>query len=88
MNIKNSDFILVLDLTDFHGQKMRVADCASFKVRIWTNDPTHFLTFNKRDIISDDYNDRIAIDRIQMECLHSGTVVYDYDYSSFASYHK
>lgn len=39
------------------------------------------MTFKKRDIISDDYNDRIAIDKMQMECLHSGTVVFDYDYS-------
>ena len=81
MDIKSSDFILILTLEDIHGQKMRVADTAEFTVRVWTNDPTHFLTFKKRDIISDDYNDRIAIDRMQMECLHSGTVVYDYDYS-------
>ena len=83
MDIKNSDFILVLRLEDFHGQPMRVADCAELKIRVWTNDPTHFLTFGKRDIISDDYNDRIAIDRMQMECLHSGNVLYDYDYSKW-----
>ena len=81
MDIKSSDFILILHLEDIHGCPMRVADTAEFTVRVWTNDPTHFLTFKKRDIISDDYNDRIAIDRMQMECLHSGTVVFDYDYS-------
>lgn len=81
MDIKSSDFILILKLEDIHGQKMRVADTAEFTVRVWTNDPTHFLTFKKRDIISDDYNDRIAIDKMQMECLHSGNVLYDYDYS-------
>lgn len=83
MDIKNSDFILILDLEDIHGQKMRVADTAEFTVRVWTNDPTHYLTFKRRDIISDDYNDRIAIDKMQMECLHSGVVVYDYDYSKW-----
>lgn len=81
MDIKSSDFILILKLEDIHGCPMRVSDTAEFKVRVWTNDPTHFLTFNKRDIISDDYNDRIAIDKMQMECLHSGTIIYDYDYS-------
>ena len=81
MDIKSSDFILILRLEDIHGCPMRVSDTAEFTVRVWTNDPTHFLTFKKRDIISDDYNDRIAIDRMQMECLHSGTVVFDYDYS-------
>ena len=81
MNIKNSDFILILKLEDIHGCPMRVADTAEFTVRVWTNDPTHYLTFKRRDIISDDYNDRIAIDKQQMECLHSGVVVYDYDYS-------
>ena len=81
MDIKSSDFILILHLEDIHGCPMRVADTAEFTVRVWTNDPTHFLTFKKRDIISDDYNDRIAIDKMQMECLHSGTVVFDYDYS-------
>ena len=81
MDIKSSDFILILRLEDIHGCPMRVADTAELTVRVWTNDPTHFLTFKKRDIISDDYNDRIAIDKMQMECLHSGTVVFDYDYS-------
>ena len=81
MDIKSSDFILILHLEDIHGCPMRVSDTAELTVRVWTNDPTHFLTFKKRDIISDDYNDRIAIDKMQMECLHSGTVVFDYDYS-------
>lgn len=83
MDIKRSDFILILDLEDIHGEKMRVADTAEFTIRVWTNDPTHYLTFKRRDIISDDYNDRIAIDKMQMECLHSGVVVYDYDYSKW-----
>lgn len=83
MDIKRSDFILILNLEDIHGQKMRVADTAEFTIRVWTNDPTHYLTFKRRDIISDDYNDRIAIDKMQMECLHSGVVVYDYDYSKW-----
>ena len=60
---------------------MRVSDTAELTVRVWTNDPTHYLTFNRRDIISDDYNDRIAIDKMQMECLHSGTICIDYDYA-------
>lgn len=81
MEIKSSDFILILHLEDIHGCPMRAADCAELKIRVWTNDPTHFLTFGKRDIISDDYNDRIPIDKMQMECLHSGTVVYDISYA-------
>lgn len=81
MDIKSSDFILILKLEDIHGCPMRVADTAEFTVRVWTNDPTHYLTFNRRDIISDDYNDRIAIDKMQMECLASGTIIYDYDYA-------
>ena len=83
MDIKRSDFILILNLEDIHGQKMRVADTAELTIRVWTNDPTHYLTFKRRDVISDDYNDRIAIDKMQMECLHSGVVVYDYDYSKW-----
>lgn len=81
MDIKSSDFILILRLEDIHGCPMRVSDTAEFTVRVWTNDPTHYLTFNRRDIISDDYNDRIAIDKMQMECLASGNVLYDYDYA-------
>ena len=81
MDIKSSDFILILKLEDIHGCPMRVSDTAELTVRVWTNDPTHYLTFNRRDIISDDYNDRIAIDKMQMECLASGTIIYDYDYA-------
>lgn len=42
MDIKSSDFILILKLEDIHGEKMRVADTAEFTVRVWTNDPTHY----------------------------------------------
>lgn len=83
MDIHNSDFILILNLEDIHGDKLRVKDCAEFSVRVWTTDRTHFLSFKPRDIISDDYNDRIAIDKIQMECLDSGVLIYEYDYAKW-----
>ena len=79
MEVKDSDFILILNLKDINGKKIRVKDCAEFTVRVWTTDRTHYLTFKRRDIISDEYTDRIAIDKKQMECLNSGVLIYDYD---------
>lgn len=83
MDIKQSDVVLILDVTDIYGEKLRVNDCATFEIRVFTNDPTHYLTFTRRDVISDEYTDKLPIDKMQLECLSSGTICFDYSYSKW-----
>ena len=47
---KEGDLILRLPLIDVRGRKLRVKDCEDFKVFVWTVNPNHFISFNKRDI--------------------------------------
>ena len=80
---KGSDLILILKLEDFKGEKMRVADCADFRLYVWTANRNNFLQFTKKDITQDEKIDKIAIPDFMMNCLESGVICYQYRYSKY-----
>ena len=76
----SNDFETILKM-EHHGKPIRVADCARFAVRVWTQNPSNHLLFTARDIIKDDRFDRLRIPEHIMAALESGVVVYEYSYS-------
>lgn len=76
----HNDLDLILKL-EHHGKPIRVADCARFAVKVWTQNPNNFLLFTARDVIKDEHRDRMVIAGYQMAALESGVVVYEYSYS-------
>lgn len=84
MEITNkSDITIILKLEDYKGVPMRVADCADFRVYIWTANRNNFLQFAKRDIKQSKDFDEIPIPSFMMNCLESGVICYQYRYSKF-----
>ena len=51
MEFKNNDVILVLNIRDKKGRKIRVSGIKDIKVRVWTHRPDCALTFCYDDII-------------------------------------
>lgn len=89
MEIKRgSDLILILDLEDIKGQRLRVDDTAHFKLYVWTANRNNYLVFNKRDILTKGNVDKVAIPDYFMNTLESGVVVYTYDYAKWDSSFK
>lgn len=80
---KGSDLILVLKLTDFKDEVMRVADCADFRLYVWTANRNNFLQFTKSDIKQEENVDKIAIPDFMINCLESGVICYQYQYSKY-----
>ena len=62
---------------------MRVADCADFRLYVWTANRNNFLQFTKKDITQDEKIDKIAIPDFMMNCLESGVICYQYRYSKY-----
>ena len=85
---KGSDLILILQLEDIKGRKMRVSETAHFKLYVWTANRNNYLVFNKRDINTCGQEDKIAIPDTYMECLESGVICYTYDYAHFDAHFK
>ena len=80
---KGSDLILVLKLTDFKDEVMRVKDCADFRLYVWTANRNNFLQFSKSDIKQEENVDKIAIPDFMVNCLESGVICYQYQYSKY-----
>lgn len=80
---KGSDLILILNLEDFKDEKMRVADCADFRLKVWSSNPNNFLEFTKGDIIKEENVDKISIPDFMINCLESGVICYMAIYSKF-----
>lgn len=80
---KGSDLILVLKLTDFKDEVMRVADCADFRLYVWTANRNNFLQFTKSDIRQEENIDKISIPDFMINCLESGVICYQYQYSKY-----
>lgn len=80
---KGSDLILVLKLTDFKDEVMRVKDCADFRLYVWTANRNNFLQFTKSDIKQEENVDKIAIPDFMVNCLESGVICYQYQYSKY-----
>lgn len=85
---KGSDLILILQLEDIKGRKMRVSETAHFKLYVWTANRNNYLVFNKRDINTCGTEDKIAIPDTYMACLESGVICYTYDYAHFDAHFK
>lgn len=82
MDITNgSDLLLRLDLYDKKGEKMTVAQCATFMCGVFTTDERYALTYAKTDVVRDGEYDCIPIDSYQLEKLNSGVIQYWYSYS-------
>ena len=78
-----SDLILVLKLEDKKGEPMRVKDCLTFKVRVWTTNRANCLSFTKTQINQSGDIDKIPINSTELNKLESGVIRYDYDYSVY-----
>ena len=80
MEFKNNDVILVLNIRDKKGRKIRVSGIKDIKVRVWTHRPDCALTFCYDDIIQKSVQDIIIIRGEVMEALPTGVVTYSYSY--------
>lgn len=78
-----SDLILVLKIEDKKGEKLRVKDCTTFKVRVFTTNRADNLQYSKLQINQDGEYDTVAINARDLEQLQSGVICYDYDYSKY-----
>lgn len=78
---KGSDLILILKLEDYKNEKMRVDECADFRLYVWTANRNNFLEFTKREITQDEKVDKISIPDFMINCLESGVICYQYMYS-------
>lgn len=80
---KGSDLTLILKLEDFKNEPMRVADCADFRLYVWTSNRNNFLQFTKRDIVQEKKVDKVPIPDFMINCLESGVICYQYRYAKF-----
>ena len=78
---RGTDYILYLNLKDDDGAAMRVAECATFSIRVFTNDKKKYLLFDKNNVVNKGDYDCICISADQLEGLPSGVISYTYYYS-------
>lgn len=78
---KGSDYILYLNLKDDNDTAIRVQDCVTFSVRVFTNDKKKYLLFDKNNVDNKGDYDIIYIYADQLEVLNSGVIGYTYYYS-------
>lgn len=79
MIIENgSDLLLVLNLTDEKGNRIRVASKSSFTIKVFTTDNGKYLEYGKADItITNDY-DKLYLNSNELQYLESGVIAYTY----------
>ena len=81
MIIENgSDLLLVLNLTDEKGNRIRVNTKNSFTIRVFTAERSNYLEYNKTDIVSTNDNDKLYLNSNELETLESGVIAYTYMY--------
>ena len=81
MIIENgSDLLLVLNLTDEKGNRIRVDTKNSFTIRVFTAERSNYLEYNKTDIVSTSDNDKLYLNSNELETLESGVIAYTYMY--------
>lgn len=78
---RETDYILYLNLKDDDGAAMRVAECVTFSIRVFTNDKKKYLLFDKNNVVNKGDYDCICISADQLEVLPSGVISYTYYYS-------
>lgn len=81
---QTDDIYLILNIRDSRGKKIRVNSLNELKVRVWTQDPSNYLSFGISDIAQHKEYDAIAIPDFMMESLPSGVIVYEYKYNTYS----
>lgn len=79
----NNEIQIVLDIKDRRGKPIRVATIKDIKVKVWTENPDCFLTFNYHDIQQRSLNDVMVIPQSRMLSLPTGVITYQYSYKAF-----
>lgn len=73
-----SDLLLVLNLTDEKGNRIRVASKNSFTIRVFTADKLKYLEYSKADIVTTNDYDKLYLNSNELERLESGVIAYTY----------
>ncbi len=81
MIIENgSDLLLVLNLTDEKGNRIRVSSKSSFTIKVFTADSKQYLEYGKEDIITTNDYDKLYLNSNELQVLESGVIAYTYMY--------
>lgn len=79
MIIENgSDLLLVLNLTDEKGNRIRVSSKSSFTIKVFTADSKQYLEYGKEDIITTNEYDKLYLNSNELQVLESGVIGYTY----------
>lgn len=73
-----SDLLLVLNLTDEKGNRIRVSSKSSFTIKVFTADRLKYLEYGKADIVSTNDYDKLYINSNELQVLESGVIAYTY----------
>lgn len=77
---RGSDLLLVLNLTDEKGNRIRVASKSSFTIKVFTADSRQYLEYGKEDIITTNEYDKLYLNANELQVLESGVIAYTYMY--------
>ena len=75
-----SDLLLILNLTDEKGNRIRVNTKSSFTIRVYTTDRKKYLEYSKFDVVTSNDYDKLYINSNELEVLESGVITYTYMY--------
>lgn len=75
-----SDLLLILNLTDEKGNRIRVNTKSSFTIRVYTTDRKKYLEYSKSDVVTSNDYDKLYINSNELEVLESGVITYTYMY--------
>ena len=73
-----SDLLLVLNLTDEKGNRIRVSSKSSFTIKVFTADRLKYLEYGKADIVTTNDYDKLYINANELQVLESGVIAYTY----------
>lgn len=73
-----SDLLLVLNLTDEKGNRIRVGSKSSFTIKVFTADRLKYLEYGKADIVTTNEYDKLYINSNELQVLESGVIAYTY----------
>lgn len=73
-----SDLLLVLNLTDEKGNRIRVGSKSSFTIKVFTADRLKYLEYGKADIVTTNDYDKLYINSNELQVLESGVIAYTY----------
>lgn len=73
-----SDLLLVLNLTDEKGNRIRVSSKSSFTIKVFTADRLKYLEYGKADIVTTNDYDKLYINSNELQVLESGVIAYTY----------